>query len=81
MIEAEWWDYDTADEMAGAVAGDVGFIIESALDARGEALVALPGGKIAGADFRKLARPSDRLEAGDDHPDRRPPRAAATDPL
>ena len=23
MIEAEWWDYDDVDEMAGAVAGDV----------------------------------------------------------
>ena len=34
MIEAEWWDYDSLDEMADAVAGDVGFIIESALDAR-----------------------------------------------
>ena len=35
MIEAEWWDYDSPDEMAEAVAGDVGFIVESALDARG----------------------------------------------
>lgn len=55
MIEAEWWDYDDADEMADAVAGDVGFIIESALDARGEALVALPGGKTPQPIFRKLA--------------------------
>lgn len=45
MIEAEWWEYDSIDEMADAVAGDVGFIIESALDARGSALVAFPGGK------------------------------------
>ena len=45
MIEAEWWDYDDMDELAEAVAGDVGFIIESALDARGQALIALPGGK------------------------------------
>ena len=36
MIEAEWWDYDDADEMADAVASDVEFIIDSALDARGE---------------------------------------------
>lgn len=55
MIEAEWWDYDDVDEMADAVAGDVGFIIESALDARGEALVALPGGKTPIPIFRKLA--------------------------
>lgn len=44
MIEAEWWEYDSPEEMAGAVAGDVGFIIESALDARGASLIAIPGG-------------------------------------
>jgi 6-phosphogluconolactonase len=44
MIEAEWWEYDSAEEMADAVAGDVGFIIESALDARGSSLIAIPGG-------------------------------------
>lgn len=44
LIEAEWWEYDTAAEMAEAVAGDVGFLIESALDARGDAVVAFPGG-------------------------------------
>ena len=55
MIEAEWWDYDSAEEMADAVAGDVGFIIESALDARGAALVALPGGKTPLPVYPKLA--------------------------
>ncbi|SNS51905.1 6-phosphogluconolactonase [Sphingomonas laterariae] len=55
MIEAEWWEYDDADEMAEAVAGDVGFIIESALDARGQALIALPGGKSPAPIFAKLA--------------------------
>jgi 6-phosphogluconolactonase len=56
MIEAEWWDYDTAEEMADAVAGDVGFIIESALDARGEALLALPGGNTPKPIYAKLAK-------------------------
>ena len=56
MIEAEWWDYDTVDEMAEAVAGDIGFIIESALDARGEALIAVPGGKTPLPIYEKLAR-------------------------
>lgn len=42
MIEAEWWEYDAPGELIDAVAGDVAFIIESALDARGKALVALP---------------------------------------
>ncbi|HUG45484.1 MAG TPA: 6-phosphogluconolactonase [Sphingomicrobium sp.] len=56
MIEAEWWDYDSAEEMAEAVAGDVGFIIESALDARGSALIALPGDDSAQAIFPALAQ-------------------------
>jgi len=43
--EIEWWDYDDAEEMAEAVAGDIQFIIESAIDARGGAVVALAGGK------------------------------------
>ncbi len=56
MIEAEWWDYDDRDEMADAVAGDIGFIIESALDARGEALIALPGGSTPLPIYKKLAQ-------------------------
>ena len=56
MIEAEWWDYDDAEEWAAAVAGDVGFIIESALDARGQALIALPGGKSPAPVYEKLAK-------------------------
>ena len=55
MIEAEWWDYDDADDMAEAVAGDIGFIIESALDARGSSLIALPGGETPKAIYKALA--------------------------
>ena len=55
MIEAEWWDYDSPDEMAEAVAGDVGFIVESALDARGSAMLALPADETALAIFPRLA--------------------------
>ena len=55
MIEAEWWEYDSLDELADAVAGDVGFIVESALDARGEALIAVPGGKTPIPIYAKLA--------------------------
>lgn len=43
--EIEWWDYDDAEELAEAVAGDIQFIIESAIDARGGAVIALAGGK------------------------------------
>ena len=55
MIEAEWWEYDSADEMADAVAGDIGFIVESAIDARNEALLALPGGTTPLPIFARLA--------------------------
>jgi 6-phosphogluconolactonase len=54
-IEAEWWDYEDADELAEAVAGDVGFIIDSALDGHDRALIALPGGKTPVAALEKLA--------------------------
>src|SRR3546814_2036180 len=62
MIEVEWWEYDDAAEMAEAVAGDIGFIIESALDARGQALIALPGGKSPVPIFEKLAAAKVRSE-------------------
>src|SRR6476646_4938812 len=54
-IEAEWWDYDDADELADAVAGDVGFILDSAIEARGAALIAVPGGATPVAALTKLA--------------------------
>ena len=54
MIEAEWWEYDSLDELGDAVAGDVGFIIESAVDARGVSLIAVPGGSTGPAVFPKL---------------------------
>ena len=55
MIEAEWWEYDSVEEMADAVAGDVGFIVESAVDARNASLIALPGGSAAQPIFQVLA--------------------------
>jgi 6-phosphogluconolactonase len=56
MIEAEWWEYDSLDELADAVSGDVGFIIQSAVDARDASLLAIPGGKTGPAVYRKLAK-------------------------
>ena len=41
--------------MADAVAGDIGFIIESAIDARGAAVIALAGGKTPVPVYEKLA--------------------------
>ena len=55
MIEAEWWEYDDSEEMAQAVAGDIGFIVESALDARDSALIACPGGRTPLPVYGKLA--------------------------
>jgi 6-phosphogluconolactonase len=55
MIEAEWWDYDSIDELADAVAGDVGFIIQSAVDARDASLIAVPGGRTGPTIYGKLA--------------------------
>ena len=54
MIEAEWWEYESLDELADAVAGDVGFIIDSAVEARNASLIAVPGGKTGPAVFPKL---------------------------
>jgi 6-phosphogluconolactonase len=54
MIEAEFWDYESPDELADAVAGDIGFIIDSAIDARGASLLAVPGGDAAGL-YAKVA--------------------------
>ena len=59
MTEIEWWEYDEAEEFAEAVAGDIGFIIESAIDARGAAVIALAGG---GAGLRdRVRRQADAL--------------------
>lgn len=53
--EIEWWEYDDAAEMAAAVAGDVAFIIESAIEARGAAVIALAGGNTPIPIYEKLA--------------------------
>ena len=54
MIEAEWWDYEDVGEMAEAVGGDIGFIVESAFDARGSALIAIPADETARLIFPTL---------------------------
>jgi 6-phosphogluconolactonase len=54
--EIEWWDYEDAAELADAIAGDIQFVIESALDARGSAVIALAGGKTPFPAYEKLAK-------------------------
>jgi 6-phosphogluconolactonase len=56
MTEIEWWEYDDVEEMAQAVAGDIGFVIESAIDARGGAVIALAGGKTPLPIYDALAK-------------------------
>jgi 6-phosphogluconolactonase len=56
MIEAEWWDYDSPEEMAEAVAGDIGFIVESAVEARNASLLAVPGGNTPRPILDRLAK-------------------------
>lgn len=54
--EIEWWDYDDPTEMGDALAGDVQFIIESAIDARGGAVIALAGGRTPAPIYAKLSK-------------------------
>src|SRR4029079_4383292 len=55
VIAAEWRAHDTTAEMADAVADEIGQLIESALEARDEAFIALPGGKTPIPIFERLA--------------------------
>jgi 6-phosphogluconolactonase len=54
MDEIEWWEFDSPEEMAQQVAGDIGFIIESALEAHGGARLAVPGGTTPEKAFAAL---------------------------
>jgi 6-phosphogluconolactonase len=54
MDEIEWWEFDTPAEMAEQVAGDVGFVIESAIEAHGSARIAVPGGKTPDVVYKAL---------------------------
>jgi 6-phosphogluconolactonase len=54
--EVEYWEFEEVEELIDAVVGDVSFVIESALDARGQALVAFPGGSTPKPILEKLAQ-------------------------
>ena len=56
MIEAEWWEFDTLTSLAAQAADDIGFVIESAVEARGDAIVALPVGPVGAAVAARLAQ-------------------------
>jgi 6-phosphogluconolactonase len=56
MDEIEWWEFDTAKEMAAQAAGDIGFVIESAIEAHKGARIALPGGSTSDLIYGQLAK-------------------------
>ena len=56
MDEIEWWEFDSAKELAEQAAGDIGFVIESAVAAHGGARLALPGEDGLAPVFSALAK-------------------------
>lgn len=42
MDEIEWWEFESVEEMAEQVAGDICFVIERAVEAHGNARIAVP---------------------------------------
>ena len=55
MIEADWHDYPSTAELATDVAEHIRRVIRNALEVRGEALLAVPGGKSPIPVFERLA--------------------------
>jgi len=78
MDEIEWWEFASTAELAEQAAGDIGFVIESAIEAHGNARLALAAGDSArpvlealaasGADWSKatIIPTDDRLVPLDD---------------
>lgn len=56
MIDAEWWEFETAADMAEQVAGDIGFVIENAIEAHGGARLAIPGGSTPDLIYKALLK-------------------------
>jgi 6-phosphogluconolactonase len=56
MSEVEWWEFDSVAELAEQAAGDIGFVIESALEAHGGARLALPGDSIPEEIYKALLK-------------------------
>lgn len=61
--EIEYWEFDAVEDLIDQVVGDVSFIIEQALDARGQALVAFPGGSTPKPILEKLAQANIRWKS------------------
>lgn len=54
MDEIEWWEFDTPAELAEQVAGDIGFVVESAIEAHDGARIAVPGGRTPDVIYKAL---------------------------
>jgi 6-phosphogluconolactonase len=59
MDEIEWWEFGSAAEMAEQAAGDIAFVIESAIGAHGGARIALPGAEASEALRSALVKRTD----------------------
>jgi 6-phosphogluconolactonase len=59
MDEIEWWEFGSAAEMAEQAAGDIAFVIESAVAAHGGARIAVPGTDASEALLSALAKRRD----------------------
>ena len=56
MDEIEWWEFDSPAELAEQVAGDMAFVIESAVEAHKSARLAMPGGSDAEPVYAALLK-------------------------
>jgi 6-phosphogluconolactonase len=56
MIENEWWEFESAADMAKQVAGDIAFVIASAIEAHGGARLAIPGGSTPDLIYKALIK-------------------------
>ena len=56
MDEIEWWEFDTAEQLAEQAAGDIGFVIERAIEAHKGARLAFADGPQPDRIFAQLVR-------------------------
>jgi 6-phosphogluconolactonase len=45
MTEVEWWEFDSTEDLVEQMAGDIAFVVDSAVEAHGGARLALAGGE------------------------------------
>jgi 6-phosphogluconolactonase len=55
VAEVEWWEHESAADMAEELAGDLAFLLTQAIEGHGRALAALPGGPAVAAALSALS--------------------------